>query len=110
MKYNFFTASAKCPISVCYEYYKPESNRIVVYNNSPHTIKSAEITLKNNSNNSFLFKEDRLEKKSGSLIDFIHRADINGIHFIGDLAEVNIKCSAGNFKFSPQSGKLFTLL
>lgn len=110
MKFNFFAAAAKSPISVCYEYYKPELGRIVVYNDSPQTIKSAVITLKNNSNTSFLYKEDRLEKKSGSLIDFGHQADSNGMHFTGNLSEVTVKCIAGNFKFSPQSGKFFTII
>jgi len=110
MKFNFFRGSVKCPISICYEHYKPESNRIIVYNNSPHTIESAEITLKNSSNKSFLFKEERIEKKSCSLIDYAHRADINGVHFIGDISEVNIKSNAGNFKFAAQSEKLFSLL
>lgn len=110
MKYNFFAADAKCPISVCYEYYKAESNRLVVYNDSPLTMKLAEITLKNSNNNSFLYREDRLEKKSGSLIDFGQKPDSNGKNFTGDLTEVTVKCNAGSYKFTPQEGKTFKLL
>jgi hypothetical protein len=110
MKFNLFRGTVKCPVSICYEYYKPESNRIIVYNNSPHSVKSAEITLKNSSNKSFHFKEDHIGRKSNSLIDFNLRNDNNGMKFTGDLAEVHLKCSAGNFKFSPQSGKFFTFL
>ena len=110
MKYKLFSGSAKNLINLCYEQYKPETNRIVIYNDSPRTIKSAEITLKNNTNNYFLYRVDRLEKKSGSLIDFGLQVDSNGIKFSGNLAEVSVKCSAGSFKFSPLEEKFFKLL
>ena len=110
MKFKLFSGHTKCQINVCYEQYNPETNRIIIYNNSPHTIKAAEITLKNNKNNSFLYKEDRIEKKIGVMIDFFHHPDTNGINFTGELSEVAVKYKEGLFKFSPESERFFKLL
>lgn len=110
MKFNLFTTSIKSPLSISFEHYNSESNRLVIYNTSSHSINSADISLINSDNKKFLFKNRKLGQKSGNLIDYGHHPDENGKFFTGILNQVTIDYADHHLKFLVEKEKIFKLL
>jgi len=110
MKLNLLSGSNKCPLSVSYEHHKEESKKLIIYNISSNTIKSSEIKLLNANKQTYSYKRERLEKKTGNLLDYCKEPDLEGNLFSGKLESVIIQCSFGKFKFSPETDQKFNLI
>ncbi|MDD4373126.1 MAG: hypothetical protein PHG67_04345 [Bacteroidales bacterium] len=103
MNWKPFGKSGKIPIDIAYQYHKPDSNCLVVYNLTSRTLRQLEVVIICKSGINYSIKLNELLKKTGDLISLSDFNEGTLNHTLID--HIIIKAPEINCTFMPEQNK-----
>ncbi len=94
-------------IEVSYQYHKPESGKLIVYNTGKCRCADITIHIVNQQEEVFRYGIEKLSVKTAECIDYTGQADLENKTFSGQIARVIVKNPRNEFEFIPQENHKF---
>ena len=94
-------------IEVSYQYHKPESGKLIVYNTGKCRCTNINIHIVNQQDEFFRYKIDKLSVKTAECLDYTGHTDLDNKFFSGQIARVIIEVPGNEYAFIPQINDKF---
>lgn len=96
-------------IEVSYQYHKPESGKLIIYNTGRCRCTDVQIRIVNQQEKSFRYKLDKLSVKTAECLDYTGHTDLDDNSFSGEIARLIINVFRNEYIFVPQADQKFRL-
>lgn len=103
-------SSTKCPFNISYQYHKPESGKLVLYNVSGKTVRNIHMLVVGDEKQQLQIDIPELLYKTSHLIDYSELTKLTDKTSIKRVALAEVMCTGKKFCFKPNETNKFELV